>query len=126
MVKKLFVCFAIVGGLIFPGQVIADYGDMDPATCDPSGVKNKLREKLNPKKFWVEMVINSENAIEMHTRGDPLFDSPITVDDCKIFYKRNPTEAQRCEWKIQNLINYWEKCNRHANRMCRLHGGLCK
>lgn len=111
----LLVCF-----LFIHASVLAEYGDMDPATCAPSGISNKLNEKMDPKGFWLRMQVESEMALQMHSKGHPESASPTTLEDCEIMFMRKPVEAQKCVWRIQNTINYWSKCNQHAKRMWQL------
>jgi hypothetical protein len=111
--------------LLFFGSANAAYGDMDPATCEPSGLLNKIKAKSNPLNFWAEMYIDSSSAIKLHTEGDPEVYAPHTVRDCQLVHQKNIKELQLCVWRIQNVINYWTKCNLHAQRMCRLNGGRC-
>lgn len=104
---------------------MAAYGDMDPATCEPSGVINKIKAKTNPLDFWVRMYVDAGQAIKLHTEGHHEMQI-ATVEDCEIYYQRNSEKLQKCIWRIENTIDYWVKCREHARRMCLLHKGYCK
>ncbi len=97
---------------------MADYGDMDPGTCEPSGIVNKTKEKIDPKSFWGKMYSDSLKGIESLSGSFP-------SEQCAIENQIGSANYQRCMMIMQNMLNYWVRCNRHAQNMCRLKGGYC-
>ncbi len=113
--------------LIFLVPLIAGAAssDMEAFSCAPKGIVNKLKEKMNPKSFWVEQSTVAENALAywLFGRGAGEEGPPPTVNDCS--RKSDPIERQKCIAYVKGEIEFWRRCGQHANRMCRLHGGFC-
>ena len=118
--KRSFVHIFSVLLLVFILQenAIADYGDMDPGTCEPSGIVNKTKEKIDPKSFWVKMYSDSLKGIESLSGN-------FASEQCAIENQIGSSGYQKCMMIMQNMLNYWARCNRHAQTICRLKGGYC-
>ena len=108
----------LIGVCILQENAMADYGDMDPGTCEPSGIVNKTKEKIDPKSFWVKMYSDSIKGIESLSGSFP-------SEQCTIENQIGSANYQRCMMIMQNMLSYWVRCNRHAQNMCRLKGGYC-
>jgi hypothetical protein len=122
--KKIFIngcgyLFVVIIGLcIVQENALADYGDMDPGTCEPSGIINKTKEKIDPKGFWAKMFSDSLKAIDSLSGNFP-------SEKCTVDNQIGSVEYQRCMMVMQNTLNYWVRCNRYAQTICRQKGGYC-
>jgi len=104
---------------------LADYGDMNPGTCAPSGIFNKIKAKYDPLGFWVRMYIDSLEGIKTLS-GESVgenWDGPES--HCLISNKAGSRGYQECMMALRNTLHYWVRCNAHAKQMCRMHGGYC-
>jgi hypothetical protein len=91
---------------------------MDPITCEPSGVINRVKEKIDPLGFWVDMTINADMALKVLTEGD-LEVVEGNAQDCRILYSRNPKKLEQCLWRVENTISFWRKCKAYAEEKIR-------
>ena len=127
--KILIALLLIVFGNLtfaYPRLANAAYGDMDTNTCQPSGVVNNLKAKIDPKTFWINMYLDSIEALDIHTGKRSIdIESAVTIKDCDISYMSNPIKHTECITRVRSTIYYWKKCNQHAQTMCIKHGGLC-
>ncbi len=120
--RRILVTF-ILG--MFTSAAFAAYGDMDPGTCAPSGVINKAKAAINPKAFWVEMYLDSQNGIETLSgrRLDDQWGGPAS--HCAIDNRPGTKGYASCMLQMRNMLEYWVKCNRYAKFMCNQSGGHC-
>ncbi len=120
---SLYVLSAIV--LLTSPNLYAEYGDMDPGTCAPSGIINKTKAKMNPKAFWKKMADNSARAIQI-VSGNSLGDEWTGPHNhCLINNRIDSIGYQECMSQMRSTLDYWVRCNKHAVMMCRLNSGNC-
>lgn len=125
---KLSTNISIIGFLILlciTDVSQAEYGDMDPGSCAPSGLVNKTKSAMDPKGFWVNMYVDSQSAIETLSGRytDEQWGGPS--EHCSINDRPGTPEYKACMLEMRNVLDYWIKCNRHAKHMCRQYGGHC-
>lgn len=124
--KKKITCYILT--LFFfciSCNLRAEYGDMNPGTCAPSGVINKTKAKIDPKGFWIKMVVDSQQGIDTLTGKSTDADWSGPQDHCLINNKINSIGYQQCMSELRSTLDYWIRCHSHAVRMCILNGGLC-
>lgn len=110
--------------LIMSSNTFAANSDMS-ASCAPNGLTASLKEKINPKSFWVEQAVNAEFMLNFYRNGGDEGDAPHTIEDCRIISKGNTIKFEECSVQIRSEIEFWSRCGQHARRMCRLYGGYC-
>lgn len=100
---------------------------MQASSCAPKGILNVVKEKLNPKSFWVDQSINAENMLRFWLTGEGArFDeSTMIISDCALLHQDDPIARQECVTYVRGEIEFWRRCGQHAKRMCRLYGGYC-
>lgn len=103
----------------------AEYGDMDPGTCAPSGIVNKAKEKFDPKTFWSRMYYESREAALRFSGQRPSESFSDIPFECSLRATPGTRAYHECVMTYENVLAYWVRCNRHAQRMCRMHGGSC-
>lgn len=97
---------------------------MHASSCAPKGISNVLKEKLNPKSFWVDQSIIAEDMLRYWLTGDGA-ENTMTISDCTMRHHDDPIARQECVTYVRGEIEFWRRCGQHAKRMCRLHGGYC-
>lgn len=110
-----------------PLKSFAANSAMHASSCAPNGISNVVKEKLSPKKFWVEQSISSEDALLywLTGKGAGFDETPMTINNCALEHKNDPIARQECITYVRGEIEFWRRCGQHAKRMCRLHGGYC-
>src|SRR5690625_1349069 len=86
----------------------AKYGDMDPGTCQPSGIINKVKEKLSPKKFWTNMYYESKDAVLMFSGELPNEDFQDIPSHCSLRSEPGSQKYTQCIMELQNVLSYWK------------------
>ncbi|CAN4276841.1 hypothetical protein MCEMSEM29_01949 [Methylophilaceae bacterium] len=123
MVKLIFILICVS----VPFMSFAANSDMQASSCAPNGITNIVKEKLSPKKFWVEQSILAENALLywLTGKGADFDETPMTISNCALKHNNDPIARQECVTYVRGEVDFWRRCGQHAKKMCRLHGGYC-
>ena len=117
----------ILIGLCFNNFLYAASSDMQASSCAPNGVTNVIKEKMNPRKFWIDQMLTADRMVAYWVNGEGAGEEgpPDTVYDCNIKNKDNPIERQKCVSYVKGEVEFWRRCGAHARQMCKLNGGFC-
>ena len=86
-------------------------------SCTQDGFINGLREKINPKNFWISQNVLFEMELERE------WDFQNTLDICR--EENDLTQKQRCFDYYNNFRDSVKKCHITVKKRCRENGGLC-
>ena len=106
----LFLALTVASSLAF-----ADI-EIDMATCMPKGIVSSMKEKTNPKKFWISQNIELEIAIQ---KWD------IATSTAVCHEQKSTAEQERCFEYKRNLYESAVKCYQTTSQLCRANGGNC-
>lgn len=115
LLSRLMVAVAFIA--IFQNSTFASDLGIDLATCMPKGIYNSSKEKISPKKFWIEQNV----ALEMGLQRQWEFDDAISI--CAGI--SDQVDRVRCMSYTQNLKASMIRCYQTTIRMCRSNGGFC-
>jgi len=105
--------------LIFPG--VAMTKDYEPRIelvgCQPDGIINSWRARLDPKDFWIKQHVVFEIAMEEKWRFEDAISDCGSLEDKK--------ERTECVLYHRNRFAAIVKCERHTRMLCRQYGGRC-
>jgi hypothetical protein len=84
-------------------------------TCTPDGVVNELKEKWNPKDFWIRQNVIFESEVKSAWKYDGSY--------CRL--KNDEVDKTKCFLYIKNMYQSILKCYRTTKLLCRQNGGYC-
>jgi hypothetical protein len=117
---KLKYSILIFLPLVFFSQIGAagDYKlRIDLATCEPDGVINVWKERLNPKDFWINQSVVFKTDLSEMTDENGYYDVCRSIS--------NNSERVRCFDYKKSLVDSARRCLPLIIRRCRQHGGFC-
>jgi hypothetical protein len=111
-----FPVIIIAASVLSSSVFAADIG-IDLKTCMPDGAINTVKEKFDPKKFWI-----AQNVIlEIHLERRWEFEEAMS----RCGEISSNSERIKCISYQQNLQASIIRCYQTTKRMCRANGGLC-
>lgn len=121
---RIFIFLFLIS---FYSSVYAANSDMQAISCAPNGIANVIKEKVDPKGFWVKQATFSEGMLNYLRYGEGAGPDEIvpTEEGCIAKSQGDRIEREKCITYVRNEINFWVRCGAHAKKMCRLHGGNC-
>jgi hypothetical protein len=112
----IFIIFPLV---IFSKIAVASDFKLriDLATCEPDGVINVWKERLNPKDFWINQSVVFKTDLSEMTDENGYYDVCRSIS--------SNSERVRCFDYKKSLVDSARRCLPLIIRRCRQHGGFC-
>ena len=113
-ILSLVACAILVAG----SSAMESKRRIDLQTCAPEGVVGVIKEKVAPRSFWIEQVVQLETSLERNWEWD---DALATCRD-----EGDPSDREKCLAYVEGNHAGAKRCLAHALRMCRLNNACLR